>query len=329
MTGNRRGESALIEHYFAPLCDPDASFGLSDDTAFVSVPADRQLVVTKDMLVADIHFLSGDAPDLVARKALRVNLSDLAAKGAKPLGYLLGLGLPADWTENWLASFCEGLKADQSTYRFPLLGGDTVKSPERLTLSVTAFGTIDADRWILRRNARPGDGIYVTGTIGDGALGLLAHKGKLAGLVDDAHIAFLQNRYLMPQPRLEAAHLIRQYASASMDISDGLLGDAAKMAKAASVEMRLMKEAVPLSPAAGACLAQNGDVWSTILSGGDDYELLFSVPSDREEEMMQKARQAKLAISYIGRVAEGQGVVLSGEDGRPLAGIFEGAYEHF
>ena len=180
-SNNRPGEMALIETYFAPLSDPATAFDLRDDAAFLQVPEGQQLVLTKDMLVADVHFFASDLPDLIARKALRVNLSDLAAKGAKPLGYMLGLGLPLDWNEAWLKGFCAGLQADQDHFAFPLLGGDTVKSPERLTLSITAFGTIDKSRSILRGNAEPGDNLYVTGTIGDSYLGLAEMRGQLGG----------------------------------------------------------------------------------------------------------------------------------------------------
>ena len=328
-TDGRRGESALIEHYFAPLCDPETAFGLTDDAAMLSVPDGQQLVLTKDMLVADIHFFADDAPDLIARKALRVNLSDLAAKGAKPLGYMLGLGLPSDWTEAWLAGFCAGLKQDQQQYSFPLIGGDTVKSPERLTLSVTAFGLVGKGVHPLRRNAQAGNNLYVSGTIGDSALGLKAMQNKLGDAISKPHSDFLKDRFLLPQPRLDLAALVRRFATASMDISDGLLGDAAKMAKAASVCLVMQENAIPLSGAVRALLHQDQKFWPLLLSGGDDYELLFCVPADKHQALMQAAEALKTPVTKIGTVEAGQGVRLVDPDGNLTVLDGTSAYEHF
>ena len=326
----RASETTLIARYFAPLSSPDMAFGLSDDAAFVSVPEGQQLVLTKDMLVADVHFLNDDDAALIARKALRVNLSDLAAKGAKPLGYLLGLGLPSDWTESWLARFCEGLGADQQEFDFVMLGGDTVKSPERLTLSITAFGTVDRSKTVLRRHARPGDDIYVTGTIGDSALGLKIRRGDAdLPCLEHESARFLKDRFLLPRPRFEPGSLIRMFASASMDISDGLMGDAAKMARAASVRMQLDFDAIPLSPAARHWLELDEGIWPTIMGGGDDYELLFCAPSERRDEIVAAAEHMDVAVTRVGQVTEGEGAVLLSASGEPLLMEGEGAYEHF
>ena len=325
----RRGESDLIAHYFVPLCDDESAFGLTDDAAIVSVPDGKRLVVTKDMLVADIHFFANDPADLIAQKALRVNLSDLAAKGATPLGYVLGLGLPLSWTEDWLAAFVAGLKRDQQAFSFPLLGGDTVKSPERLTLSITAFGTIDADKAILRRNARPGDHLYVTGTIGDGALGLKAHQGKLDADLSGDDVAYLSDRFLLPRPRTDLIELIRQFATASMDISDGLIGDAAKMASAAQVGIKIEQCDVPLSSAARHLINNDPSYWQAIMSGGDDYELLFCIPDNVNAAFLAHAEHFKTPVTKVGRVWEGNGVTLTnGETGLTTA-MDGGAYEHF
>nr|WP_321444845.1 thiamine-phosphate kinase [uncultured Cohaesibacter sp.] len=325
----RIGESALIARYFAPLCKEDAAFGLSDDAAFLSVPDGRQLVLTKDMLVADVHFFANDRPDLIAAKALRVNLSDLAAKGAKPFGYMLGLGLPTDWSEDWLAHFCEGLKRDQQQFDFPLLGGDTVKSPERLVLSVTAFGLADHQRQVLRKHAMPGDLVYVTGTIGDSALGLETRKGHLTDLLSEQQHAFLTDRFLLPQPRVSLRHLIGRLASASMDVSDGLLGDAGKMARAAKVAIAIDQDCIPISNAARSVVTQKPDMWQAVMSGGDDYELLFTLPAHHKTEAEKLAAHTDVPITCIGRVEEGEGVHL-----RRLTGETEFfgtiiAYEHF
>ncbi|WP_373235902.1 thiamine-phosphate kinase [Cohaesibacter celericrescens] len=328
-SNSRRGESALIAHYFAPLCDPDASFGLTDDAAFLTVPDGQQLVLTKDMLVADVHFFANDRPELIARKALRVNLSDLAAKGASPLGYMLGLGLPADWSEDWLSAFCEGLKQDQGEFSFPLIGGDTVKTAERLTLSITALGTVKAGKPILRRNAQPGDDVYVSGTIGDGALGLLARRGTLNKLTTSKQSDYLVDRFLLPRPRTDLSPLICHFASASMDISDGLLGDAAKMAMAAGVSITLMLKDIPLSDAGNMLVQRQPNLMHTALSGGDDYELLFCAPRMHREAIMQTAQTFKTPITCVGAVEVGEGVNLFDRENNCLVAGQNGAYEHF
>ena len=325
----RPGESALIAHYFAPLCKDDAAFGLTDDAAFLPMSDGQQLVLTKDMLVADIHFFADDQPDFIAAKALRVNLSDLAAKGAKPLGYLLGLGLPTNWTEEWLAQFCKGLKRNQDEFDFPLLGGDTAKSPDRLTLSITAFGTIAQDRLVLRKNATPGDGLYVSGTIGDGALGLATRQGRYASILSPEHHDYLTDRFLMPRPRMALREVIARFASAGMDISDGLLGDAAKMAKAANVALLIDQSLIPVSEAAQQLVKHDLRLWDVIISGGDDYELLFAVPQKYETTAEHMARDAGIPIKRIGSVVEGAGVILRNlkDDVRVIDD--KGAYEHF
>ena len=327
---SRLGESELIKQYFAPLCHPDMSFGLSDDAAFLNLEDGQQLVLTKDMLVADVHFFADDAPSLIARKALRVNLSDLASKGAEPVGYLLGLGLPSDWNEGWLSDFCGGLKDDQQRFGFPLIGGDTVKNPERLALSITAFGKVPRDKTILRRNASVGEDVYVTGTIGDSALGLLLRREPedfphFTGEAKD----YLIGRFLLPEPRLGYQNLIRQFATASMDISDGLIGDAGKMALAANCGLRLIDEDIPLSSGALKML-QETDVSKTVaLTGGDDYELLFCARADDHAAILREAQKLDVPVSRIGQVVDGQGVALVDRSGMVLSQVNGGSYEHF
>ncbi|SNY93092.1 thiamine-monophosphate kinase [Cohaesibacter sp. ES.047] len=325
----RRSESATIEHYFAPLCDPDASFGLTDDAAFLTVPDNTQLVITKDMIVADVHFFRDDDPVNIARKALRVNLSDLAAKAAKPLGYLLGLGLPSDWTESWLEAFCEGLRLDQNAFNFPLLGGDTVKSPERLILSVTAFGTVPKDRTIVRPNASPGDDLYATGTIGDGALGLMVRKGELSGRISKDQEAWLLDRFLLPQARTECATLLKATAKAAMDISDGLVGDAGKMARAAGVCLEIDEAAIPLSNAAKSALEQDKTLFDRVLYGGDDYELLFTASPTMRDSIERHAEELTVPVTRIGRVRDGAGVNCVDAKGNVKPQTDHPSYEHF
>lgn len=329
MAQERRGESELIAHYFAPLASGDAAFGLSDDAAFLTPPQGYDLVLTKDMLVSDIHFFANDPPREIAQKALRVNLSDLAAKGAKPYGYLLGLGLPKEWSEDWLVQFVDGLKEDQKIYDFALFGGDTVKSPERLTLSITAFGLVPSGSRIVRPHARIGDQLYMSGTLGDAALGLLARLQQLPHMLPAHHLDSLKARYLLPQPRTKLAPALQNHARAAMDISDGLLGDAAKMAKACGACLHICTDDVPLSAAAMACLEQEASLISTILSGGDDYEILMAIPTEEEMAFLTSCSALEMPVTKIGYIEQGEGVKLSGQKW-PSAG--EGAiasFEHF
>lgn len=313
MAEKRRGEAELIAHYFAPLASDNAAFGLSDDAAFLSAPAGHDLVITKDLLVADIHFFANDPAKKIAQKALRVNLSDLAAKGAKPYGYLLGLGLPDDWNEDWLADFVSGLEADQKDYDFALFGGDTVKSPERLSLSITAFGLVPQGSRIVRPKAQIGDNLYMSGTLGDSALGLLARLGELPkGLCHD-HVDYLQERYLLPQPRIQLADILQSHVDAAMDISDGLLGDVAKMAKACGVRANINADQVPLSEAARASLELDKKLISNILSGGDDYELLMAVSEENEQAFLNDMSKQGIPMTKIGKLEPGEGLGLSSD----------------
>ncbi|ARN82695.1 thiamine-phosphate kinase [Methylocystis bryophila] len=264
-------EFELIEQLFAPLAGP-AGLGLADDAALL--PAGEETVATVDALVAGVHFFADDPPGAIAKKALRVNLSDLAAKGAEPLGFLLALALPQDWTNDWLAAFAQGLGEDAGSFSCPLLGGDTVKTPGPLTISITALGCAKG-RFVPRTGAKVGDGVFVSGTIGDAALGLRLRKDPaLAARLSASSRDFLLERYLLPRPRLELASQLRAGASAAMDVSDGLIGDLAKLARASKVAARVKLEDIPLSEAAREALAFAPDLLETLLCGGDDYEIL-------------------------------------------------------
>ncbi len=268
---HRFTEDELIEKLFAPLAGP-AGLGLADDAALL--PAGAETVATVDALVAGVHFFADDPPGAIAKKALRVNLSDLAAKGAEPLGFLLALALPEGWTNDWLTAFALGLGEDAARFACPLLGGDTVKTPGPLTISVTALGRVKG-RFVPRAGAKVGDGVFVSGTIGDAALGLRLRKdAALAARLSPSARDFLLERYLLPRPRLDLAPLLRRSASVAMDVSDGLLGDLAKLARASGVSARVQLENIPLSEAAREALKLVPDLLQTMLCGGDDYEIL-------------------------------------------------------
>ena len=298
----RPGEDELIARYLAPLAG-EGALGLLDDAALVTPPPGCDLILTTDALVAGVHFLAGDPPEAIARKALGVNLSDLAAKGADPLGFLLTLALPEDWTEGWLSAFCEGLRTGSAQAACPLLGGDTVRAAGPLTLSITALGAVPTGLMIRRTTARPGDLICVTGTIGDAALGLDlcgAPAPAWRTALDPDDVAFLVDRYRLPCPRLAAGASLRGVASAAMDVSDGLVGDLAKMLRASGVAGHLDVGAVPLSEAARRALGAEPSLLDRILSGGDDYEIVFTASEDGVRSLRDRAELQDWSVSRIG-----------------------------
>ncbi len=316
----RPGEFELIARYFRPLAAGQAgALGLADDAALVDVPAGHRLVVTADALVAGVHFLAEDPPDQIARKMLRVNLSDLAAKAATPIAYLMTCCLPPDLDEGWIAAFADGLARDQDEFAVQLIGGDTTATPGPLTLSVTALGLVATGREILRSTARDGDLVAVTGTIGDGALGLAVLRGRLPrNELNEA----LVTRYRLPEPRLALGQRLAGIATAAMDVSDGLAGDLAHICEASGLGAVIEAARVPLSPAARSALEGDPRWLPTILAGGDDYELLFTLPPDRE------AALADLPATVIGRMRKGSGVTALDATGRAIE-LGAGGYRHF
>jgi thiamine-monophosphate kinase len=302
--------------------------GLQDDAALMRPLTGEDLVLTADALVAGVHFLADDAPGAIARKALRVNLSDLAAKAARPLGFLLTLALPADWREEWLAAFAEGLSADVSFFNCPLLGGDTVSTPGPLTLSVTAIGAVAQGRMPRRTGVRAGDRLYVTGTIGDAALGLKVRLGRGPDILE-ADKAFLLERYLTPEPRLALIGAMAAHASGGMDVSDGFIGDLAKMLDVSGVSARVPLARLPLSAAARAAIAADPSLFEVAATGGDDYELLASAPRESAGAFEAAAAAAGVQLTHVGEAVEGRRPpAFIGADGDPV--IFaRGSYSHF
>lgn len=302
---DRLTEHGLIERYFKPVATVPGAFALLDDAAAYRPDSGTDLVLTKDGIAEGIHFLSDDPPDAIARKALRVNLSDLAAKGAVPAGFLLLLGLAPDWSEDWVAGFAAGLKADQDKYAIPLYGGDTIRAPG-LVISITAFGTVASGRMVRRAGAAPGDRLYVSGTIGDGALGLLVATGdqRVASLAP-ADRDNLLARYRLPQPRTGLAAAVAAHASAAMDVSDGLVGDLDKLCRASGVSARVEAEAVPLSASAKALVEADPDLKSLCLTGGDDYEILCTVPPGGADAFESATAEAGTPVAAIGKITAG------------------------
>jgi thiamine-monophosphate kinase len=307
--GNASAEDSLIARYFKPLATDPGAFDLADDAAILK-PSGDDLVVTTDAIVEGVHFLSDDPPDSIARKALRVNLSDLAAKGATPVGFVLTLAL-REASDAWLTPFANALGEDATHFQCPLLGGDTVSTPGPLMISITAFGRVLPGRMIRRAGAVPGDRVMVTGTIGDAALGLELLKGGTvaAALAADATAKeMLIGRYRIPQPRTALAQAIRDHASAAMDVSDGLAGDLAKLCAASGVSAAIDAASIPLSNAAQALLAKGTVGIESIVSGGDDYEILCTIPENRLEAFAEAASLAGVLVASIGTIVAGPSV---------------------
>jgi len=306
------GEDSLIARYFKPLATDPGAFGLTDDVAVLKALGE-DIVVTTDAIVEGVHFLADDPPHTIAKKALRVNLSDLAAKGATPAGFVLTLALRAvdeiKVDETWLAAFAHGLGEDARTFNCPLLGGDTVSTPGPLMISITAFGRVPEGKMVHRSGARPGDHVMVTGTIGDAALGLdILRKGGAATALasDTASRDMLVGRYRVPEPRNALASVIRAHARAAMDVSDGLAGDLAKLCAASGVSATIELAAIPLSKAASIALTAGAVTLSKVVSGGDDYEILCTVSPDALKPFAQAANASGVAVSRIGTVVVGK-----------------------
>jgi len=324
------GEDRLIARHFRAIARHPGALGLSDDAALLTPPPGCDLVITTDGIIAGVHVFPDDPADAIARRALRVNLSDLAAKGANPAGFLLAVALPAGTTDEWLAAFTRGLDADAEQYGCPLLGGDTDRTPGPLQVSITAFGTLPTGSMVRRGGARPGDVLFVTGTVGDAALGLRLRKDPRAGAsLTPTQRDHLFTRYLLPAPRNALAETLRAHASAALDVSDGLAGDLAKLCRASGVTTKVETALVPLSDAARAFVEADPALLEHALTGGDDYEILAAVPAAKAEGFRAAARATGVAVSEIGRVAAGDASPqFIGPDRRPIA-FGQPSYSHF
>ena len=328
MSDATRDEFGLIARYFAPLAaGVPGALGLTDDGALIDAEPGRQLVITTDTMVAGVHFLPDDPADLVGRKLLRVNLSDLGSMGAKPLVYTLNTAFTAAIGEAWIAAFAAGLQADQKTFGIDLIGGDTVVTPGPTTLTVTAIGSIAAGRALKRRDAQVGDLIGVTGTIGDAALGLKALRGELDDLDAQARAA-LADRYRLPRPRQALGMQLVGLAHAAVDVSDGLAADLGHICETSGLGARVEAGKVPLSPAAAEALAHDPARIASVLAGGDDYELLFTAPEAHWPQISERARACDVPVTTIGRMTAGTGVTVVDAAGKPIT-LGSSGYRHF
>jgi thiamine-monophosphate kinase len=320
------GEFERIRRFFAPLAGP-GGLDLADDAALVDCPAGHRLVVTTDAIVEGVHFLPQDPPDLVAKKLLRVNLSDLAAMAAQPLHYLLTTALPASLGEEWLDAFARGLGEDQQRFAVDLLGGDSVMTTGPAVLSLTAIGRVAASMEVRRSGAHPGDRIWVSGTIGDAYLGLAALRGALPGLTAEQRAALIA-RYRVPEPRTALGPPLGRIAHAMIDVSDGLLADLGHVCETSNVAAVVELTSLPLSPAAQAAVTADPARRQQLAAGGDDYELLFTAPEAAAGAIAALSDHLLLPITPIGRIEAGSGVRLVDAAGRPLD-VDTTGYRHF
>ena len=305
-------EFAIIAKYFAPLAG-EGAFGLKDDAALLPSRPGHDLVVTTDSVSQGTDFFAFDPADTVAQKALRVNLSDLAAKGAEPAHYLLNLTLPHGVTPDWLATFASGLARDQQEFGISLLGGDTSAGEGPLSVAVTAFGCVPQGAMVTRNGARVGDAVFVTGTIGDAGGGLAIFRRETHAL-SDCDRDYLTSRYRVPQPPVGFAADLRAFAHASVDVSDGLIADLGHIAAASGVRIEVEGEHVPLSAPLRALWG--GETLARAVTCGDDYQIAFAAPSAPADR-----------CTRIGRVVAGGGVGLS-LGGRKIA-LPKSGYRHF
>jgi thiamine-monophosphate kinase len=332
-TANLPGEFELVARYFAPLARGfPGAFGLLDDAAVIAPPPGHELVAKTDAIVGGVHFLDDDPPDLIARKALRVNLSDLAAKGAVPRAYMLDVMLPKTVTEEWIAAFARGLAEDQHEYGLHLIGGDTDSTPGPVSIAIVAFGDVAAGRMIRRGGAHAGDTVFATGTIGDAALGLTVLRGELENL-ETKTADVLVDRYRLPRPRVRLGPRLIGTASAALDISDGLIADLGHLCEASELAAVIEARLVPLSTAARAVLATHSGHITTVLTGGDDYEILFTAPPEAVNELTELSRTLDVPITAIGRmqspsIGKRNQITVLDESGEPL--IFDrSGWTHF
>lgn len=316
-------EFELIRQYFAaqPITRRDVALGIGDDAAVVDAPADRQLVVTTDMLVADVHFFPDADPVALGHKALAVNLSDLAAMGAEPAFFSLAIALPRV-DGDWLAQFCEGIYGLARQYDMQLIGGDTTRGP--LTISITAHGWVPAGQALTRSGARVGDHIYITGELGDAALALWEEQGKLH--LSETGSAAVIERLSRPMPRVNAGQRLRGLAHSAIDISDGLAADLGHILEQSEVGARVDLAQVPVSDIYRTHLPEIG--WELALANGDDYELCFTVPPERADRVQALAPSLGCRLTRIGEIVAGGGLQIVDANGRPYS-LKQRGHDHF
>lgn len=307
MTGSRLSEEMdefqAIDRYFRPLAEDENAFQLKDDAAHLAVPEGHDLVVTKDVLVSDVHFFADDPPELIAKKALRTNVSDLLGKGATPYRYSLGLVLNASCGSTFFQAFSRGLAADQAHYGWSLIGGDTTKTSDgSLVVSITAYGLCPSGKMVTRLGANVGDKVYVSGIIGASSLGLLARQNNaFAETLNDETRDRLFEAYLLPTPPKGIEDAISSHASAAMDISDGLMADLHHLCRASGVGAKIERSLIPLPNGIN---VSDENLVQHALTGGDDYQCLVCVSPRSEAAFMADCAQKSIKVTSIGALVD-------------------------
>jgi len=325
-------EFELIERYFAPLSSGEpGAFGLTDDAAELTIAAGKRAVVTTDAIVAGVHFPVSEEPGMIASRLVRVNLSDLAAKGATPRAYTLAMALPETTTEDWIAGFAQGLADEQRNFGITLLGGDTTRSRGELMLSLTMIGEVSEGAMILRSGAKTGDDVYVSATIGDAMLGLAITETRIS-VSDDKVREFFITRFRRPEPRVDIGQGLIGLASAAADISDGLVADLNHICRASGVSAEIEIALIPLSAAARAVVTDDQPLHVSLLTGGDDYELIFTAPANVSGQLEGLAARCGVGLTRIGRITgnsvQPNAVIVRDTNGRSVE-VGDGGYRHF
>ncbi len=337
MSDARITSEAELIALLAPLtAGAPGAMGLRDDCARLLPTPGTELVLKTDPVRAGVHFFEDDPPASIAWKALAVNVSDLAAKGATPVAYLMALSFPEAPKHAWVTEFARGLAEAQAAFGCHLIGGDTDRAPGPMSITMTVIGEVPAGKMVRRDTAQAGDAIYVSGTLGDAGLGLRLHREARDGHthlrdsfgLSDYDAVGLMKRYMRPEPRLDLAGVVRDHARASMDISDGLVKDLERMCKASGVGAVVDSVLIVWSRPLSTVLAKQPDVFTQLLSAGDDYEILAAVPQDQVEALRAKAKMTPTPMRRIGTIVEGSGVRVTRTDGTDIAFDRKG-WDHF
>lgn len=319
-------EFDMIDTFFKPLSSTTSvgEIGIGDDGAVLSCLAGNQLVVVTDTLIEGVHFPFETSAYNIAWKALAVNLSDLAAMGATPAFYSLALSLPPEKNNQaWLELFAGGLKQLANLYNIPLVGGDTTRS-DRLTITITAQGWVETGNAILRKGAKPGDLIYVSGVLGDGGLGLKAVQQHW----DETSYASAIQKLNQPSPQVTLGYYLKGLATSAIDVSDGLLADLKHILSSSRVSAWVDVERVPVSDCMRTYIQQSND-WSLPLIAGDDYELCFTVHPDNQASILELAKELGVSLTEIGQIVTGDGGVQLKNAPESQADLQSLGFEHF
>ena len=320
-------EFGLIKKYLAPLAKAEGAFALTDDAAVFSCSEGKEIVVAKDTIVEGVHFLENTKSELIAKKLMRVNLSDMAAMGAVPKYYLLSLCLPKNTKEGWIRNFSNGLKSDQKEFGVTLLGGDTVSHDGKLILTITMIGEVKSGKAIRRNGAKVGDDIYVSGTVGDAAFGLKCLESRIENRESSKLNNKMVDKYLLPQPRISLGQGLSNIANSAIDISDGLLADLEHICDCSGVGALINRCEIPISEGVKQHIDKQDKLWDLVLAGGDDYELVFTANKKNRLKIRKIADKTGIMVTRVGEITRKKGLVVLNDDGESIK-IKHTGYKH-